>query len=169
MSPALSPNRALPRAVIVAVIVLVLDRISKIWIVETLDLRNLGFIAVADPWFNLVMVWNPGINFGLFDMGMSGRWILIALALGIVVALLIWARRGGGWLHSIGIGAIIGGALGNVWDRVQFGAVADFLNFSCCGIRNPFAFNIADAAIFGGALLLILFGGDKPASTRNRT
>jgi signal peptidase II len=66
--------------------------------------------------------------------------------------------RRGGWLQAIGAGAIIGGALGNVWDRLRWGAVADFINMSCCGIANPFAFNLADAAIFGGAALLVLAG-----------
>ena len=81
-----------------------------------------------------------------------------------------WARRGG-WPQAIGAGAIIGGALGNVWDRVRFGAVADFINMSCCGIANPFAFNLADAAIFGGAALLVLAGRSPAAGAapRNRT
>ena len=60
--------------------------------------------------------------------------------------------------QAVGVGLIVGGALGNVWDRLQHGAVADFINMSCCGIQNPFAFNVADAAIFGGAALLILAG-----------
>ena len=80
-------------------------------------------------------------------------------------------RRTTGWVQAVGAGAIIGGALGNVWDRLQYGAVADFINMSCCGIRNPFAFNLADAAIFGGAALLVLFGragGGRPVP-RNRT
>ena len=59
---------------------------------------------------------------------------------------------------------IIGGALGNVWDRLQYGAVADFINMSCCGIRNPFAFNVADAAIFAGAALLLLSSRDHERS-----
>ena len=104
------------------------------------------------------MAWNEGINFGLFDFGAAGRWVLVALALAICVALAVWVRRTDGWAQAIGAGAIIGGALGNVWDRLQYGAVADFINMSCCGIRNPFAFNLADAAIFGGALVLVLFG-----------
>ncbi len=165
-----SPNRRLGRALAVAALILLLDRISKIWVVERLGLREIRRIEVLDPWFNLTMAWNPGINFGLFDMGYSGRWLLIALALVIVAWLLVWVRRPpGGWARSIGVGAIIGGALGNVWDRVIYGAVADFLNFSCCGIANPFAFNIADAAIFGGAALLVLTPGAPAPTARNRT
>ena len=58
---------------------------------------------------------------------------------------------------QVGAGLLVGGALGNVIDRLRFGAVADFLNMSCCGIRNPFAFNIADVAIFAGVALLVLY------------
>ena len=151
------PARNLVRALAVAVLVFALDRALKISVVEGLDLRTRLFIPVLEPWLNLTMAWNEGINFGLFDFGAAGRWILVALALGIVAVLLVWVRRGG-WVQAVGAGAIIGGALGNVWDRVQYGAVADFINMSCCGIRNPFAFNLADAAIFGGAALLVVFG-----------
>jgi signal peptidase II len=155
----------LVRTLVVAALVLGLDRLSKVWVVETLDLRERRFIEVLDPWLNFTMAWNRGINFGLFDFGAAGRWVLVALALAIVVGLMVWVRRTHGWLPPIGVGAIVGGALGNVWDRLQYGAVADFINMSCCGIHNPFAFNLADAAIFGGALLLILFGRPPPHAT----
>ena len=88
--------------------------------------------------------------------------MLVALALAIVAALLLWVRKGG-WVQALGVGGIVGGALGNVWDRVRWGAVADFINMSCCGMRNPFAFNVADAAIFGGAALLVVAGSRKRA------
>jgi signal peptidase II len=155
--PAGKRSGTLSRALLIAAIVVALDRISKIYVVEVLDLRNRLYIPVIDPWFNLTMAWNEGINFGLFDFGAAGRWVLVALALGIVVALAVWVRKGG-WVQALGVGLIIGGAIGNVWDRVRWGAVADFINMSCCGIRNPFAFNVADAAIFGGAALLVTFG-----------
>jgi signal peptidase II len=147
----------LGRTLLVATVVLALDRASKVYVVEGLDLRTRLGIPVADPFFNLTMAWNEGINFGLLDFGDAGRWVLIALATAIVVALVAWSRRGG-WVQALGAGSIIGGALGNVWDRFQYGAVADFINMSCCGIRNPFAFNLADAAIFGGAAVLVVFG-----------
>jgi signal peptidase II len=153
---------------VIAAVVIALDRISEIWVVEVLDLRHRLFIPVADPWFNLTMAWNEGINFGLFDFGAAGRWVLVGLALAIVAALAVWVRKGG-WVQAIGVGGIIGGAIGNVWDRVRWGAVADFINMSCCGIRNPFAFNVADAAIFGGAALLIVFGRSPAEEPRNRT
>ncbi len=163
----------LGRTALVAALVFLIDRASKVWVVESLDLRNRLVIPVLDPWLNLTMAWNRGVNFGLFDMGGAGRWVLVALALAIVCGLAVWVRRTEGWVPALGVGAIVGGALGNVWDRVQYGAVADFLNMSCCGIRNPFAFNVADAAIFGGVAVLLLFqrapDRDKAPPPRNRT
>jgi signal peptidase II len=102
----------------------------------------------------------------------GGKWILIALAVAISLGLLWWSRGKTGWLEPLAIGVIVGGALGNAYDRVIYGAVADFLNMSCCGIRNPFAFNVADIMIFVGAIFLILFSdreprkGDAPEETR---
>ncbi len=157
----------LARALAVAALVFAIDRASKIWVVEVLDLRTRLHIPVVEPWLVLAMAWNQGINFGLFDFGAAGRWLLVGLALAIVAGLLVWVRKGG-WLQAVGVGAIIGGAIGNVWDRLRWGAVADFINMSCCGITNPFAFNLADAAIFGGALLLILTGGAGDAARKGR-
>lgn len=162
------PRPTLARAAIVAVLVIALDRISKVWIVETLDLRNRLYIPVADPWLSFRMAWNTGINFGLLDAGGSGRWVLIGVALAIIAVLVVWTRHARGWGAAIGAGAIIGGALGNVWDRVQYGAVADFLNMSCCGFDNPFSFNVADASIFGGVAILLLFTRDGAPAPNGR-
>jgi signal peptidase II len=79
----------------------------------------------------------------------------------------IWTRREAGSKPvQISAGLLIGGALGNVVDRVAYGAVADFLNMSCCGIENPYAFNVADVAIFAGAIGLVVFSGRGPDSSR---
>lgn len=162
----------LRRALMVASLVFAVDRASKIWVVERLDLMNRLRIEVAEPWLTLSMAWNQGVNFGLFDLGPNGQLWLVGVALAIVLGVAIWTRTSCGWPAAIGSGAVIGGALGNVWDRLQWGAVADFLNVSCCGIDNPFAFNVADAAIFGGAAMLILFGdgavGGKRRGRRGR-
>jgi signal peptidase II len=147
---------ALRRALIVALVLFLADRALKVWVVEVLDLRRVFYIEVWDPFLNLTMAWNRGVNFGLFDFGEAGRWALVALAVAISAGLLVWTRRARGWWMPLGTGLVVGGALGNAWDRVQWGAVADFLNMSCCGIANPFAFNLADIAIFAGAFLLIL-------------
>ncbi len=166
MAVARSSN--LRRALLVALLVLALDQATKFLVVEVLDLRTRLVIPVADPFFNLTMAWNEGINFGLFDFGAAGRWVLVALAVAIVIGLLFWVRGTRGWVPALGTGAIVGGALGNVIDRLRYGAVADFINMSCCGIANPFAFNVADAAIFAGAALLLLVGGSAPAPARRR-
>jgi signal peptidase II len=153
---------ALRRALIFALAIFALDRATKFWIVEALDLKRVYFIEVVDPFLNLTMAWNRGVNFGLFDYGHAGRWVLVTLAVAVSAGLLWWVRRQSGWRVPLAVGAIAGGAIGNAWDRVQYGAVADFFNMSCCGIVNPFAFNVADVAIFAGAVGLILFAPERP-------
>ncbi|MEM6587321.1 MAG: signal peptidase II [Pseudomonadota bacterium] len=143
--------------------VFLLDQISKYYVVHMLNLDRVLSIDVFPPYLNLRMAWNYGINFGLFSGdNPATRWILIALAIAISVGVLFWMRReeGGRW-QFIAAGLLIGGALGNVIDRVLYGAVADFLNMSCCGFTNPFSFNVADISIFLGALGLIIFTDDK--------
>lgn len=141
------------------------DQVSKVFVVHWLDLRTLGEIDVLPPFLNLRMAWNTGINFGLFSgYAETLRWGLIAIALVIVCVVLVWVYRDPpGWLGRASAGLLVGGALGNVIDRVAYGAVADFLNMSCCGIENPYAFNIADIAVFVGAFGLVFFAGpSKP-------
>ena len=98
------------------------------------------------------------INFGLFDSGGEfSRWILVVLSFVISFGLLWWIRKSKNAVRQISVALIIGGALGNALDRIIFGAVADFLNMSCCGVQNPFSFNLADVAIFLGAFILIVW------------
>ena len=138
---------------VVAGAVVVLDQLTK-WAV----LAWLDQVIALTPFFNLVLVWNPGVSFGMFDSaGAHGPWILSGLALAVVVALLIWLRRVDHPLTAAGLGLIIGGALGNVIDRVRFGAVIDFLDVHAAGWHWP-AFNVADSAIFIGAALLLVDG-----------
>ena len=147
---------------LIAVLTFAVDQALKWFVVQYLDLATRGIITVYPPLLELRMAWNTGINFGLFD---TSRWVLIAVALAIVTWVLVWVRReGGGRMAMASAGLLVGGALGNVLDRVIYGAVADFLNMSCCGIENPYAFNVADIAIFAGAIGLILFTG-KPGDT----
>ena len=148
------------RVAITAALVFALDRATKHWVVEALDLKTLRAIDVLPPYLNLRMAWNEGVNFGVLDLGRDGRWVLIAVSLVIVAALIWWIRRQTDRRLAISAGVVIGGALGNVWDRLTYGAVADFLNMSCCGIDNPYAFNVADVAIFAGAAGLILWAGE---------
>ena len=131
----------------------VIDRVSKIWIVDVIGLPVLGSVDVIPPYLNFRMAWNTGINFGLGSNGPEmTRWILIALAVVICVGLMWWVLRQGRRELSLAAGLVIGGALGNAWDRFQWGAVADFLNNSCCGFDNPFSYNLADVFVFAGAI-----------------
>jgi signal peptidase II len=139
-----------------------LDQISKWFVVFHLRLVDLGMIDVWPPWLTFRMAWNRGVNFGLFAHDAEVvRWVLVALALVISGWALWWlARVPQRRLAYVSGGLLVGGALGNVVDRVLYGAVADFLNMSCCGIENPYAFNVADIAIFAGAAGLVLFAAD---------
>jgi signal peptidase II len=154
---------------IIAAATFVIDQLSKLWIVHGLDLINRHEIDVLPPYLNLRMAWNYGINFGLLSHGSDiARWGLIVLALAISAWVIWWMRRerGNRWA-ILSAGLLVGGALGNVIDRIAYGAVADFLNMSCCGIENPYAFNVADIAIFAGALGLVIFAkGDDSGSAK---
>ena len=144
-----------------ALAVFALDQASKLIVVHLLDLKTLGAIQIFPPYLNFRMAWNQGVNFGLFSSGSeASKWILVAIAVVISTWVAVWiGREHPGKIGQISAGMLIGGAMGNVIDRLIYGAVADFLNMSCCGIDNPFAFNIADISIFIGALGLILFTG----------
>lgn len=151
-------------AVGVLALTLIADQASKHWVVTRMALDQRLFIEVMDPYLNFVMAWNRGINFGLFGSDSEVmRYVLVAIALAISGFVWVWVQReGSGRWMQIGTGLLVGGALGNVIDRLRWGAVADFINMSCCGLRNPYAFNVADVAIFAGAFVLILFSGRKP-------
>jgi signal peptidase II len=147
------------RTLLLSALVLLLDQSSKWIVVNVMDLRNRLAIDVWPPVLNFRMAWNEGVNFGLFSNDAElMRWALTVLAVVISVGVLWWGRKLTGWLGSILVALLVGGALGNALDRVLYGAVADFLNMSCCGIRNPYAFNVADIAIFAGAIGLVIFG-----------
>jgi len=142
------------------------DQATKYLVVHAMDLRTLGEIEVLPPLLNLRMAWNYGINFGLFSQGSDiVRWVLITVAL-VISGAVLW------WVHSedtgkrgfIAAGLLVGGAVGNVVDRILYGGVADFLNMSCCGFDNPYAFNVADIAVFAGAIGMVLFTGGKNAA-----
>ena len=150
----------------VGLVTFILDQVTKYWVVHTLNLDRVGTIEVFPPFFNLQMAWNYGINFGLFaGNNDTTRWILIAIALLISGAVLAWVYfdPAGRW-QKIAAGFLVGGAIGNVVDRVLYGAVADFINTSCCGLSNPYSFNIADIAVFVGAFGMIVFSTDKKAA-----
>ncbi len=136
----------------VAIVILFADWVSKYLLIGYMT--ELGHGLYLLPFVNLVMVWNPGISFGLFASPGGQRWILVILSMVIVIGLMIWLRRTDRRLLKFAIGGLIGGALGNVWDRVYYGAVADFFDIHVFGYHWP-AFNIADSAITIGVVLII--------------
>jgi signal peptidase II len=143
------------RLAVAAILAFGIDRLSKIVIVEGLHLASVQKIAVWPPYLNFVMAWNKGVNFG-FLHGVDARWFLVAMSIAISLALIAWVRHRPGWRPALATGAVVGGALGNAYDRVVYGAVADYLNVSCCGIGNPYSFNVADVLIFGGIAALLM-------------
>ena len=106
--------------------------------------------------FNLVTVWNFGVSFGMFNRGSDeAAWVFAAIAAAITAVLIAWLRRAPNLLVTVALGSAIGGAVGNVIDRLRFGAVFDFLDVHAAGWHWP-AFNVADAAIAVGVGLLLL-------------
>jgi signal peptidase II len=143
------------RMIVAAVLAFGLDRLSKVAVVHWLDLSSVQVIHVWPPYLDLVMAWNTGVNFGLLgDYG--GRWILVAFASIFSVGIAVWTRNEPGWIRPVAVGIAVGGALGNALDRVIYAAVADYLNMSCCGIRNPYSFNIADIFVVCGMGLVAI-------------
>jgi signal peptidase II len=143
------------RIAIASVISFGLDRISKIVIVQWLNLAAIQKLPAWPPYLNFVMAWNKGVNFGFLN-NFDARWLLVAISITASLALTLWVRNKSGWALALASGAVIGGALSNAYDRVVYGAVADYINVSCCTINNPYSFNVADVLIFGGAIFLIL-------------
>jgi signal peptidase II len=149
----------LPLGIIAGLLVLAADQASKWWVLNVLNLPDLRQ-AVLLPVLNLTMVWNRGVTFGLLTgLGAWGHVVLAAIALAVVVALGFWLRRAESRLMAAAIGAIAGGAIGNVIDRIRFGAVIDFIHAHVAtpwGDFSWYVFNIADAAIVCGVAILII-------------
>ena len=143
-------------------LIIVLDQLTKLWVVSAL---RLGQSVELTSFFNLVFVYNPGAAFSfLSDAGGWQRWFFVALALAVSVWLTLLIRsHAAERLLPLAAALILGGALGNVIDRIRFGAVVDFLDVHAAGWHWP-AFNVADAAISLGVALLIwqqLFHAEK--------
>ncbi len=134
-----------------AALALLLDQLSKWLILEVVELPVRQQIPVA-PFFDLAMVWNRGVSFGMFAEH-NQPYALVALALAITAVLLRWLWKTQEKWEAVALGLVIGGALGNVIDRLRFGAVADFLDFYIKNLHWP-AFNIADSAVCIGVVVL---------------
>lgn len=137
-----------------AAVILVLDQATKWWILEIVRLPELGRIEVL-PFLNLTMVWNRGVTFGLLaGEAWWHAWALAGIALAVVVALTVWLARAPDRWTALALGLVLGGAIGNVIDRIRFGAVVDFIDLHAFG-WHWYVFNVADSAIVTGVILLL--------------
>ncbi len=138
---------------VIGAAVVVIDQLVKWWIIDWLA-EPPGFVAVL-PFFNLVMVWNRGVSFGLLSDADLAPYLMAGVAGLVVIGLVIWLARVAQRLLAVSIGLIIGGALGNIVDRLRLGAVADFVDLHAGGYHWP-AFNVADAAITVGVAVMLI-------------
>jgi|TARA_R110002072_G_scaffold14810_10_gene60624 signal peptidase II len=148
------------RVLILALFVAILDQASK-WLMLEVVMAPPQIIPVTD-FFNLVLVYNTGVSFGfLGGGGRFGTYGLIALSILIIGGLLVWVRRLRGWPVTLAAGLIVGGATGNVADRIFRPGVVDFLDFYVGAWHWP-AFNLADSSIVLGVIFLLLDGLFEP-------
>jgi lipoprotein signal peptidase len=148
-------NKLTSFGIIAALAVVAIDQLTKWWIVDVIDLPALRQIVLL-PVLNFTWVKNTGVTFGLLTG--FGQWSYLALAavaLAVVVALGMWLRRAESRLVAIALGAIVGGAISNVIDRLRFGYVIDFIH-AHIGAWSWYVFNLADAAIVCGVAALVL-------------
>jgi signal peptidase II len=146
------------RGVIVAIVVAIADQLSKLGIVALFADRPPGATIRLTPFFNLLLTHNAGITFGMFNNGEAANALIFSgLALIVVLVLINWLRRVETLFLAVSIGLIIGGAAGNVMDRLMEGSVVDFLDFHLGSWHWP-AFNVADSAICLGVIAMLLEG-----------
>jgi len=160
-------NSILKLGLIVALISVSIDQASKIYLVDYMVAYPYGIDVTS--FFRLVMVWNSGVSFGMFAGGETTRWVLVALSIVISVVLLFMMIKATRKFLSFGLGLVLGGAVGNIVDRIHYGRVADFFDFDLIIMRWP-AFNIADISIVCGVAILLvdsLFFDEK--SSNNKT
>ena len=139
-----------------------IDQLSKWLVVFYLQLSTKLKIDLNNQFLNFHMAWNKGINFGLFESeSLTQVYFLFLVSVLISIALFLWVRKTKNFAIQLSSALVIGGAVGNAIDRLLYGSVADFINLTCCGVRNPFSFNLADVFIFIGIIGLIYFRFDE--------
>jgi signal peptidase II len=139
---------------LVALAILIIDQASKFWLLYGLKMEDHDKIEIA-PFLNFELLWNRGISFSLFQQGTAtGRWILLGLTLAATALLCVWLWRVSSRLAGVALGAVVGGALGNGYDRFAYNAVVDFLDFHAFEY-HWYVFNVADTAITLGVALLL--------------
>jgi signal peptidase II len=153
----------------VMLLVLLLDLWSKRWVLEFAGSPHPQHLYEVASFFNIVLVWNPGVSFGLFPANSAATSLFLIGLTGLLsVALLVWFLFTTNALTSLALALIIGGAVGNIIDRLEFGAVVDFLDFHFRGYHWP-AFNLADSSIFLGVVLLLFDSIMEPAKQKEKT
>lgn len=138
----------------IAALVFLVDQLSKYWVTAILELRERGVVEFL-PVFNLTWVENTGVSMGLFRAeGDLGRWLLVGVTLAIAVGVAVWIARETNRVDTAALGLVLGGALGNIVDRVRYGYVVDFFH-AFWRDHHFYVFNVADAAITIGVILLL--------------
>lgn len=160
--------------------IVVLDQITKAWVLDTSAFNALGCLSDTSqcrgieisPIFDLTMTWNRGVSFGLLEASGFMRWVLVIALGGIAVGFSLWLFRAERWMTALALSLVVAGATGNLIDRVRFGAVVDFIDFSGpwfhlgpLAVGFPWIFNVADASISTGAVALLL---DQVLAARKR-
>ena len=141
----------------VAALVLLLDQLAKWVVTGPLALNRLGDQLVLLPIFNFTYTQNQGISLGLLNAATPlGRWLLVAMTAAIAIAVAVWITREKNRFDQIALGMVLGGALGNILDRVRFGFVVDFADLHFGDFRPFLVFNVGDAAISIGVVILLL-------------
>jgi len=158
----------------VALIIFALDQVAKWFVTGPLDLRAVGEIYLL-PIFQFTYTENNGISLGLLNAtNPVGRWMLVALTGAIAIGVAYWIGKEKARFDQAALGLVLGGALGNILDRVRFGYVVDFADLHFGTFRPFLVFNVGDAAISIGVVILLLRAfltrkeqgeGDKPGET----
>ena len=152
-------HRAFVFGLVIITVVFAVDQWTKQLAID--GLSNPHRVIEVTPFMNFLLAWNSGVSFGLFQG--QAPWVMIGATAAITIGFLIWMWRTRDRLLGIALALVIGGAVGNLVDRLRHGAVTDFIDMHVAGYHWP-VFNIADSAITIGAVLLLidsLFGGKK--------
>jgi len=141
----------------VAILVLILDQLAKWFVTHPLGLNQIGDQLVLLPIFNFTYTQNEGISLGMLNAtNPVGRWMLVLVTSAIAVGVAVWIGREKSRVDQAALGMVLGGALGNILDRVRFGYVVDFADLHFGTFRPFLVFNVGDAAISIAVLILLL-------------
>ena len=142
---------------LVALVVFALDQLVKYWVTHPLGINQIGDQLVILPVFNFTYTRNEGISLGLLNASNPiGRWMLVLVTSAIAIGVAVWIGRERNRIDQAALGMVLGGALGNILDRVRFGYVTDFLDLHFRSFRPFLVFNVGDAAISIAVVILLL-------------